>query len=81
MQWSPKTLGMTLGLLAGGAWLIIMGLSLTTGFLDQTVQSVGGLHPGFSYSWNGLWWVVAMHLVGGFVLGYAIGWIYNKFNK
>ncbi len=78
---NPKALGLTLGLLAGLGWLVVMGVSLMTGFLHRTVMAVGGLHPGFTYSWGGLVWIVVMHLVGGFVGGYVFGWVYNKLNK
>ncbi len=80
MQLNTKALGLALGTFAGFAWLIIMGLSLSTGVLDQTVQTIGGLHPGFSYTWTGLLWIVALHLVGGFIIGFIVAWIYNKLN-
>lgn len=78
MQLNSKALGFTFGLLAGGAWLVLMAVSLITGVLDQTVQGVGGLHPGFSYTWGGLPWMVGMHLVGGFVWGWVVATVYNK---
>ena len=78
MQLNPKALGLTLGLLAGGAWLVLMVVSLTTGVLDQTVQTIGGLHPGFSYTWGGAVWLVGMHLAGGFVGGWVVATVYNK---
>lgn len=78
MQLNSRALGLTLGLLSGGAWLLVMALSLTTGVLDQTIRSVGRLHPGFSYTLGGAFWMAAMHLVGGFVIGWAVATIYNK---
>lgn len=78
MQLNPKALGLTLGLLSGGAWLVLMAFSLTTGVLDQTAQAVGGLHPGFSYTWGGALWIIVMHLVGGFVGGWLVASVYNK---
>lgn len=78
MQLNSKALSLTLGLLSGGAWLVVMALSLTTGVLDQTVQAVGGLHPGFSYTWSGALWIAVMHLVGGSVAGWAVATVYNK---
>lgn len=78
MQLNPKALGLALGLLSGGAWLVLMALSLTTGVLDQTVQAVGGLHPGFSYTWSGALWLAVMHFVGGFVGGWLAAVVYNK---
>ena len=81
MNLNPKALGLTFGLLAGAVWLVLMAVSLTTGFLDQTVQAVGGLHPGFSYTWGGMFWMAAAHLFAGFVWGYAVALAYNKLNK
>ena len=78
MQLNSKALGLTLGLFAGSVWLVLMTVSLTTGLFDQTVQGVGGLHPGFSYTWGGMLWIVGMHLVGGFVGGWLVASVYNK---
>ncbi len=78
MQLNSKALGLTLGLLAGGVWLVLMAVSLSTGVLDQTVRAVGGLHPGFSYSWGGAVWMAVMHLAGGFIWGWTIATVYNK---
>lgn len=78
MQLNSKALGLTFGLLSGSGWLLVMALSLTTGVLDQTVQAVGGLHPGFSYTWGGAFWIAVMHLVGGSVIGWAVATVYNK---
>ena len=78
MKLNPKALGLTLGFLAGGAWLVLMAVSLSTGVLDQTIQTIGGLHPGFSYTLGGAVWMVVMHLVAGFVWGWVIATAYNK---
>lgn len=81
MQLNSKALGLTIGTLAGGWWLVVMTLSLTTGVLDQTLQVVGGLHPGFSYTWNGALWMAVMHLAGGFVGGWLFAEVYNRYSK
>lgn len=78
---NPKALGLTAGLVGGLGWLVVMGVSLTTGSLDQTVMGWGALHPGFTYSWGGAVWMAVMHLVAGFVGGYVFGWVYNKLAK
>ena len=80
MKLKPISLGFALGAFGAAAWLIVMGVSLSTGFLDQTVQGVGGLHPGFAYTWMGLFFMVATHLAAGFVAGFSVAWLYNKFN-
>jgi hypothetical protein len=77
---NPKALGLTVGVVLALGWVVVMGVSLLTGFLDQTVQGWGALHPGFTYTWGGLVWMAVMHLVGGFVGGYIFAWVYNKFS-
>jgi hypothetical protein len=81
MQLNPKAAGLTLGLVFGLGWLVLMIISLQTGFLDQTIQGIGGLHPRFSYSYGGAVWMMFMYLIGGFVEGYILAWAYNKLNK
>ena len=77
---NPKALGLTAGVVSALGWVVVMGVSLLTGFLDQTVMAVGSFHPGFTYTWGGLVWIAVMHLVVGFVGGYVFAWVYNKFS-
>ncbi len=78
---NPKNLGLSLAIVSGGFWFVAMTLALTTGIGDVTVKGVGALHPWFDFSWIGMVVMVAQHLIGGFILGYAIAWVYNKAPK
>ena len=80
MKLDPKALGLTCGVLAGLGWLVLMIVSLQTGFLDQTLQGWCGLHPRCAYTYGGAVWMAVMHLVAGLVGGYVFGWVYNKFS-
>lgn len=79
MKLNPLALGLTLGVVAGVAWLVLMVVSLLTGFLDQTLQGLCSLHPRCVYDYGGAIWMAVMHLVAGFVGGYVFGWVYNLF--
>ncbi len=78
MQLNSKALGLTLAIIAGAWWFLMMSFSLLTGIGDMTVMMVGGFHPFFSYSWGGMIIIVIEHLIGGFVFGWVFGWLYNK---
>ncbi|MDP3999309.1 MAG: hypothetical protein Q8P76_01785 [bacterium] len=77
MELKPKALGLTVGLLSGAGWLVMMGVSLLTGFGTRTLHTFGSFHPWFSYSWTGLVWMVILHLVAGYVLGLIFASVYN----
>lgn len=77
---NSKALGLTAGVLGGLFWLVAIPVSMWTGFLDQTLQGIGALHPRFSYTYGGAVWMAVMHLVGGFAGGYIFAWVYNKFS-
>lgn len=79
MKLNPKAMGYAVGVLAGGFWLAAMGLSLMIGIGRTTITTLGGFHPFFHYSWTGLIIIVVEHLVGGFVIGWLLAWLYNKF--
>ncbi len=78
MKLNSKAFGKAFGLFVGGAWFLAMGFSLLTGIGVRTITTLGAFHPWFSYSWGGLAWMVAGHLVGGALLGWAFAELYNK---
>ena len=78
MQLKPKALGLTIGLLSGAWWLVMMAISLTTGFGARTLSTFGSYHPWFSYSWGGALWMAVLHLIVGFVSGWIFASLYNK---
>lgn len=77
MKLNSKTFGLTLGIFAGSLWLLTMGFSLTTGIGARTIITLGSFHPGFSYSWGGLFWMIVLHFIGGNVLGWLFAKLYN----
>ena len=81
MKLDPKAFGLSLGLLTGAWWLLAMGQSLLTNFGTRTLMAVGKFHPLFSWSWGGLLWMVALHLVAGAVMGWVFVMLYNKLMK
>lgn len=78
---NPKSFGLALAIVSGGFWFLGMSLALLTGIGDGTMKGLGWFHPFFEYSWTGMLTITAEHLVAGFVLGYAIAWVYNKVSK
>jgi hypothetical protein len=81
MKLNPKALGLTLAIFAALCWLILMSVSLLTGYAKTAVVAVGSFHPFFSYSWTGLIWMVVQHFIGGFIVGWLFGWVYNRLVK
>lgn len=81
MQLNPKKFGLALGIFGGVFWLLAMGFSLTTGIGAQTIMILGSFHPGFSYSWGGLLWMVILHFLAGTVLGWVFVKLYNALVK
>ena len=81
MQLNSKALGMTVGILTSAGWLVMMTISLLTGFGTRTLSTFGSYHPMFSYSWGGMLWMVVLHLLAGFILGWVFAALYNKLNQ
>ena len=81
MKLNSKALGLAVAIFAGACWLILMSVSLLSGYGKTMVVAVGTLHPFFVYSWTGLVVMVIEHFVGGFILGWLFGWLYNRFVK
>lgn len=77
MNLSEKALALAFGILSGGLWFVVMGLSLLTGWWAETVTTWGSFHPGFAYTWGGWVWMWVWHFIAGFVLGWLFGWLYN----
>ena len=77
MNLNSKAIGLSLGILAGGIWLVLMAFSFLTGVGVRTLSTLGGYHPFFSYSWGGAVMMGLEHLVGGFV----IGWLFTKLHN
>lgn len=81
MKLNPKALGFTVAIFCSAFWLILMSVTLLTGYAKTLVVAVGALHPFFSFSWIGLIFMVVEHFIGGFIIGWLFAWLYNKFVK
>lgn len=79
MTLNPKALGLTLAIVAGGGWFLVMTFSLLTGVGDAFVAAWGIKHPFFSYTWGGMVMMVIQHLIYGFVGGWILARLYNRF--
>lgn len=79
MKLSQKALGYAVGVFAGAFWFLAMSFSLLSGVGKRTIETLGGLHPLYSYSWVGMITLVVEHLIGGFIVGWIFAWLYNKF--
>lgn len=81
MKLDPKAFGLTIAIISSLFWLILMTVSLLTGFLQTTVIGIGTLHPFFVYSWTGLIYMVVQHFICGFIGGWLFALLYNKLAK
>lgn len=78
MTLNAKALGLTTGVFAGIIWLVLLSLSVGTGYAKDMIMLMGSVHPGFAYSYAGAVWLGILHLITGFILGYLFAWMYNK---
>ncbi len=82
MKLKPFALGITLGIVWGGALFFTTLLSVFTGygklFLEALPQSI---YPGYSISLVGSFLGLIYGFLDGLICGALIGWIYNKFAK
>lgn len=74
---NPKALGLTLGMLAGAGWFLLMAFSLTTGAGQLAVSFLGPLHPFFRYDWVGAVIMAVEHFIYGFIAGWIFARLYN----
>lgn len=61
MKLNPLALGLTVAIFAAACWLVMMGISLLTGWFNVAVVAIGTFHPFFSYSFKGLAIMVGEH--------------------
>ena len=81
MHLNPKAMGYAVASFAAGFWLLVMGFSLLSGVGKRSIDLLGGLHPFYSYSWTGVVVMVVEHLIVGYIFGWVLAWLYNKFLK
>ncbi len=82
MKLKPFALGLSLGIVWGGALFITTWLSYFTGygklFLDALV---GSIYPGYTISPVGSFLGLVYGFVDLLIMGILVGWIYSRFVK
>ena len=78
MKLNEKALALTAGIFAGVVWLLVMIISLASGYAKDVILKVGALHPGFSYTYGGAIWMGILHFIGAAIFAYIFAWLYNK---
>ncbi|MEW6001665.1 MAG: bacteriophage holin [Nitrospirota bacterium] len=82
MKLKPIALGISLGIVWGGALFITTWLSYFTGygklFLDVLA---GSIYPGYKISPGGSFIGLLYGFLDLFIMGTILGWIYNKIVK
>lgn len=81
MTLNSRALGLAAALLNGGVWFVLMAFSLLTKIGDATIELWGALTPFFSYTWGGLVITTIENLIFGFVGGWLLAWLYNRFAR
>ena len=75
---NPKALGYASAILAG-ACMLLLGILGNLGIYTDAVEMMAKWHIFFSLSPVGIIAGVIEGALSSFVLGYAFGWLYNKF--
>lgn len=78
---NPRALGLAAAILNGGGWFLMMAFALLTGIGDGIIQLWGNLTPFFSYTWTGLIITTIENLIFGFIGGWLLAWLYNRFQR
>jgi len=75
----PLSLGLAIGIL-WGAGVLLMGLiAALSGWASEAVVVLGSMYIGYSASVAGSLIGTVWALVDGFVFGFIIAWLYNRF--
>lgn len=81
MALNSRALALAAGVVNGGLWFLFVVFSLITGLGSRTVQLWGSFYPAFSYSWGGMVITTIENFVMGFVGGWILAWLYNRFQR
>jgi hypothetical protein len=76
---SPLALGFAIAALWGAGVFLTGLISTISGWSDQAVTVLGSVYLGYSSSVAGSFIGTAWALVDGFVCGFVIAWLYNRF--
>jgi len=78
MKLNEKALALTAGMVAGVIALIMIIISIATGWAKDIIMLAGPAHPGFSYTYGGAVWMGILHFIVVAVIAYIFAWVYNK---
>lgn len=78
MKLKPIALGLSLGIVWGGALFITTLLSYFTDYGKLFLEVVSSIYPGYSISPLGSFFGLFYGFVDLFISGILIGWIYNR---
>ena len=79
MKFRPLALGLSLGIVWGGALFITTWLSFFTGYGKLFLEALAvSLYPGYSISPAGSLVGLLYGFLDLFIMGTILGWVYNK---
>ena len=82
MKLKPVALGLSLGVVWGGALFITTWLSYLTGYGKLFLEVLAGsVYPGYSISPAGSFIGLLYGFIDLFIMGTILGWVYNKIVK
>ena len=78
----PKALGLALGILSGVGLAVWNILAAVWGYAAAPLEFFVEIYPGYSVSLvSGSLLALIYGFIDAFIGGYAVAWLYNKFNK
>ena len=81
MKLDAKALGIAIAIAWGASIFILTLVSVQTGYADSFLLVIKSKCPGYSISWAGSVVGLLYSLIDGFIAGFVIAWLYNKFAK
>ena len=81
MKLNARALAMSLGIIWGVALLVITIISLYSGYAAEFLSLVASFYPGYEVSIPGAVIGLIYAFIDGFIGGYLMAIIYNKFAK
>lgn len=81
MVLKPSALGFSMGILVSFCLLIMSLVNSQTGVWSEAIRLTGDVYIGYSVSIKGTLIGMVYGFLDGFVGGYLLAWMYNKFAK
>jgi len=81
MKLDSKAMGLSIGLLWGGAVLLVGVVNVVSGgYGSSFLNGVASIYPGYEVGGFGSVIIAALYaVVDGFIGGFLLAWLYNKF--